>query len=145
MTRMRVRILLGLALTFLLPLIVWVGYMGYQYPAAAAPAGFGALIGALRFARYHRDDPPLTDPGLEWRQLFGACIWPGILVGAVGYAVLAAFGVGVPDSSVVLGWRVFGGVVFGALAGVAAAWAAAVLTSFWLLAHRYRKHRQRAV
>jgi len=145
-SRMRFRILLGLALAFLLPLVAWVGYMGVQYPAAAAPAAFGALLGAFRFARHHRDDPRLllTDPSVEWRQLFGACIWPGILFGAVGYAAFAAYGIGVPDVGVMLGWRVFGGAVFGALAGVAAAWAASTLTSFWFLARRFRRRRSSA-
>jgi len=145
-SRMRLRIVLGLALAFLLPLVVWVGYMGVQYPAAAAPAGLGALIGALRFARHHRDGtpPPLTDPGLEWRQLFGACLWLGILFGAVGYAAFAGYGIGVPDAGAVLGWRLFGGAVFGALAGVAAAWAASIVASVWLLTRRFRRRRSSA-
>jgi hypothetical protein len=134
-TPVRLRILLWLDLALLLGALAWVGSVGFHYPAAAGPAGLGALIGALRFARTHRDDSPLTM--FPSHQLYGACIRSGIVFGVVGYAAFAASGVGVPDASAALEWRLFGGAVFGALAGVVAGWAAALVTSLWLVATRY--------
>ena len=38
--------------------------------------------------------------------------------GAIGYAALAALGIGVPAPDAALGWRIFGGLVFGAAIGI---------------------------
>jgi hypothetical protein len=61
--------------------------------------------------------------------LYGACIWPALVVGALGYATFAALGVGVPNPNAMIGWRIFGGITFGALAGVVAGLAVALITS----------------
>jgi hypothetical protein len=137
------RILLGLAILLLLPLVTGAVYIGIQYPAAAAPALLGALLGSLRFARGMPDDFGNANPRSHWLQLYGACTWPALLFGALGYAAFAALGVGVPDPNASLPWRLFGGAVFGALAGVVATWTVALITSTLLIARmirRYRRH-----
>ena len=63
------------------------------------------------------------DPGLSKRHLpplqARTLVW-GMLGGATGYALLAAFRIGVPSHEASLIWRLLGGMVFGAVAGIAA-------------------------
>ena len=124
----RVRILVLLALLAQLGLVALLLYLALVYPAPATPAVLGAALGAIKNARRTRDPVQLSTPQDvarhlqdEWQRAFGASLWPGLGFGAIGYAVLAAFAIGVPDASAALGWRILGGITFGALAGVAAA------------------------
>ena len=139
MNSLRVRIRIGLVIAFLLPPLAWAVYKGAQYPAAAVPALLGALLGLVRFARFLPDDFLPPHGRTDWLRLYGACTWPALVFGALGYAAFAALGVGVPNPDAALAWRVFGGVVFGALAGVVAAWAVALITSGVLIARAMRR------
>jgi hypothetical protein len=93
------------------------GYLAFRFPAASIPALLAAGV-----ARWHfRVRPPFDDmPHWGLSTLLGRVIPWGITGGAIGYAVLSALGVGVPAPDAPFGWRVFGGLVFGAAAGVAA-------------------------
>jgi hypothetical protein len=51
------------------------------------------------------------------------------MTGALGYAVFAALDVGVPNPNAPIAWRVFGGITFGALAGVIAGGVVAFIAS----------------
>lgn len=99
--------------------LILLGYMAFRFPAPAIPALIAAGI-----AQFHSGIPPL--PSLEDPlALFLRAgdnsrkpIFWGIAGGAIGYAGLAALGIGVPAPEADLGWRIFGGLVFGAAAGV---------------------------
>jgi hypothetical protein len=65
-----------------------------------------------------------------------------ILFGALGYAALGAFGVGVPSPEAPFFWRLFGGLVFGALAGVIAGWAVALVAELLLNTRWVRQFRR---
>ena len=54
--------------------------------------------------------PPLQASAILW----------GLVGGAVSYSVLAALGVGAPNTNASLAWRVIGGVTLGAGAGIVA-------------------------
>lgn len=97
--------------------LVILGYMALRFPAPAIPALIAAGIAqvhsgvlSLRSLEDH-----LT---LFLRARDNSAIFWGIAGGAIGYGGLAALGIGVPAPDADLGWRVFGGIVFGALAGV---------------------------
>ena len=141
MNVIRVRVLLGLAILLLAPIVAWVVYMGARYPAAAIPALFGAIAGSLRFRRRMPHGLESLNPRSDSMQLYGACTWPALLTGALGYAAFAAAGVGVPNPDAALQLRVFGGVVFGALAGVAAGWLVALMASVVLIVRLVRAYR----
>ena len=100
-------------------LVTWLGPLAVRFPAASVPALLGAMFG---YYQAHRrglgffvtsavtDDPPIQQYTILW----------GIIIGAFGYAAFASVGVGVPAPEAALGWRLFGGLVFGAAAGAAA-------------------------
>jgi len=93
------------------------GYMAFRFPAPTIPALIAAGI-----AQYHSGvlllrslEDYLT---LFLRARENSAIFWGMAGGAIGYAGLAALGVGVPAPDADLGWRVIGGLVFGSLAGL---------------------------
>jgi hypothetical protein len=93
------------------------GYMVFRFPGPAIPALIAAGI-----AQFHSGIPPLRSLEdhltLFLRSRDNSPLFWGIAGGAIGYAGLAALGIGVPAPDADLGWRIFGGLVFGALAGV---------------------------
>jgi len=100
-------------------LLAWLTPLAVRFPAASVPAILGAAFGFLRSRRGGRGE---AHPNLREGQMriqTHTLVW-GIVSGAIGYACLAALGIGVPAPEAALVWRVFGGAVFGAAAGVAA-------------------------
>jgi hypothetical protein len=94
------------------------GYMAFRFPGPAIPALMAAGI-----AQFHFGIPPLPslkDPItlLTTGERSRKSLFWAIAGGAIGYAGLAALGIGVPAPDADLGWRIFGGLVFGAAAGV---------------------------
>src|SRR6266550_2917683 len=82
------------------------------------------VVGLMSFGflRSRRGGRGEAHPNLREAQMriqTHTLVW-GIVSGAIGYACLAALGIGVPAPEAALVWRVFGGAVFGAAAGVAA-------------------------
>jgi hypothetical protein len=94
--------------------------------AASIPA-----LGAAVFARWRFRAPSPQDPRLLFSTAFSRVAPWAITGGAVGYTLLAAFGIGVPAADAALQWRMFGGLVFGAAAGVAAALVVCRVALFW--------------
>jgi len=100
-------------------------YLALRFPFAAVPGVVGALIGYRRSqATRLRAHQPMKGPDL--REEGGPLRW-ALIAGAVGYAAFASAGVGVPAPEAPLPWRLFGGAVFGALAGVGSWWAVGVV------------------
>jgi len=93
------------------------GYMALRFPAPAIPALIAAGI-----AQFHSGIPPLRSLEDHLNLFLKAgdkpSVFWGIAGGAFGYAGLAALGIGVPAPEADLGWRIIGGLVFGAAAGV---------------------------
>jgi hypothetical protein len=95
--------------------------IAWQYPAPSIPALLGALAGT--WVSFRARDAH----ALHWllfrdsHAFFGRLYRYSIGAGASGYGLLAALGVGVPDASVAVTWRLFGGLAIGALAGAGAA------------------------
>jgi hypothetical protein len=93
------------------------GYLVFRFPGPAIPALMAAGI-----AQFHSGMPPLRS--LEDHLTFflrsrdNSPLFWGFAGGAIGYAGLAALGIGVPGPDADLGWRIIGGLVFGALAGL---------------------------
>ena len=144
MSIVRGRALLVLSALVLVPLLAGAVYLGIRFPAAAIPALIGALFGAQRVYSRTSEYPVLPPVQDQWLRIYGACTWPALLLGAVGYAALAALGIGVPNQEATVFWRLFGGAVFGALAGVIAGWAVALVTELVLTfrsARRLRRER----
>ena len=97
--------------------LLLLGYMAFRFPAPAIPALIAAGI-----AQFHSGIPPLRSLEDHLTLFLRAgdnspTFW-GIAGGAIGYAGLAALGIGVPAPDADLGWRIIGGLVFGAAAGV---------------------------
>jgi hypothetical protein len=115
-----VRLSLGVFVVFVILILVWLIPVAIRFPAASLPAlGFATIgyaqarrSGAREFDNGSTPDemPPLQARALAW----------GLVGGAVSYAALTLFGVGVPNPNASLAWRVIGGLTFGAGAGVAA-------------------------
>jgi hypothetical protein len=129
----RVRRLTLALRALLLVVLIALFYLGFRFPAASLPALLVALIAFYR-NRSMAAPPSLKDwldtdpPSMEElagrdESLFGRILAWSLPGGAIGYAGLAAAGIGVPAPEVAVGWRLFGGLVVGAMAGVAAAWA----------------------
>ena len=95
------------------------GDMAFRFPAPAIPALIAAGI-----AQFHSGIPLLRSLEDHLTLFLTAgdnsrkTIFWGIAGGAIGYGVLAALGIGVPAPEADLGWRIFGGLVFGAAAGI---------------------------
>jgi hypothetical protein len=100
--------------TLLIGFALWVLFLARLFPMPFLAGAVGAIPAAL--TAKHRAG--------SWRALF-----PGegpesellIPVGAIGYALLAAFGLTVPNRDLSLGWRLFCGLAIGAAAGLACA------------------------
>ena len=110
-------------------LVPWLVALGIRFPDASLPATLSAGIGIYQVRRRtHGVTLPGSVEALMRRenQLAEPALW-GIVGGALGYAGFAAFGIGVPTPDAPLAWRVFGGAVFGAAAGVAAGWIGALV------------------
>ena len=89
-------------------MLLLIAYGALRYPAASIPAFMSAS-----FRRFTSKTP-------SSRNEFGYVMWWGMIGGAIGYALLASLRIGVPAPDAPLVWRVFGGLVFGSVAGVAA-------------------------
>jgi len=100
-------------------LLAWLTPLAVRFPAASVPAILGAAFGFFRGRRRRRGEAHPNLREAQMRIQSHTLVW-GILSGAVGYACLAALGIGVPAPEAALAWRVFGGAVFGAAAGAAA-------------------------
>lgn len=88
--------------------LIGVAYLAFMFPAASIPSL--AAAGIARFTTRTMSEARSRGRVLGW----------AIAGGAGGYTMFAALGVGVPASDAPLVWRVVGGLVFGAAAGVAA-------------------------
>jgi len=100
--------------------LYWLIPLGIRFPGASLSALIGASVG---YIRARRRGLRAIDPGPSEKQIppleASTILW-GMCVGAVGYALLAALRIGVPSPDAPLGWRVLGGLVFGAVGGIAA-------------------------
>ena len=131
---------LGLALVSLCGLLALLLPIGIRFPAASTPAILGAAFGFYRARRrgITLSAGPLTSGQLLPLQSY-TLFW-GTLVGAVVYAALAVFRIGIPAPEAPLGWRLLGGLVFGATAGIVAGILAPLVEIVTLL----RRHKRAA-
>jgi hypothetical protein len=95
-----------------------------RYPLPAVLGVIGAVLAWVRFQARTRGRPYPIDEGL-----FNEAIVVSAIVPAAAYLLFAAAKVGVPDASVSLPWRIVGGAVFGAIAGLGAAYLAALFAA----------------
>ncbi len=100
-------------------ILVWLTDLAVRFPAAAIPAILSAVWGYYRAGQLAAKNPSLL-PNESARLIQGHTLLWSIPGGALGYAVLAGLAVGVPAPDADLGWRIFGGAVFGAAAGAGA-------------------------
>ena len=100
-------------------LLAWLTPLAVRFPAASVPAILGAAFGFLRGRRSRRGEAHPNLREAQMRIQSHTLVW-GIVSGVIGYACLAALGIGVPAPEAALVWRVVGGAVFGAAAGAAA-------------------------
>jgi hypothetical protein len=113
-------------------LVMWTVFViGIAYAMISFPAGSIPALGAAMFARWRFRAPSAQDPRFLFSTAFSRVAPWAITGGAVGYTLLAAFGIGVPAADAALQWRIFGGLVFGAAAGVAAALVVCRVALFW--------------
>lgn len=110
--------------TFVVDMLT-LGVIAVGAPAAAVPALLASAVAGFKFHSPNRLWNDLNSSSLQaginlWLSALsnGRELVAGMTGGAVGYAVLAAFGIGVPAPDAPLGWRIFGGLVFGAGIGV---------------------------
>jgi hypothetical protein len=100
--------------------LIALGYLAVKIPAATLPALLASAVadfGSWRSTPFDRVKRLIQEPdpsvwGLRLPLFYG------MAGGAIGYAALGALGIGVPDPDAVLGWRIFGGLVFGAAIGL---------------------------
>jgi hypothetical protein len=101
--------------------LIALGYLAVKIPAATLPALLASAVADFGFWRstpFDRVKLLLQEP--EPRSVWGLRLplFYGMAAGAIGYAALGALGIGVPDPDAALGWRIFGGLVFGAAIGL---------------------------
>jgi len=105
--------------------LIVLGYLAAKIPAATLPALFASAVadfGSWRSTPFDRAKLFLQEP--DPRSMWGLRIpirkplLYGMAGGAIGYAALGALGIGVPAPDAALGWRIFGGLVFGAAIGI---------------------------
>jgi hypothetical protein len=101
--------------------LIALGYLAVKIPAATLPALLASAVADFGFWRstpFDRVKLLLQEP--EPRSVWGLRLplFYGMAAGAIGYAALGALGIGVPDPDAALGWRIFGGLVFGAAIGI---------------------------
>ena len=113
--------------------LLMLGIIAGQFPAAAVPALLASAVAGFKFRSRDQsfDDPnSRLQTGIRlWTSALsnGQQLVAGMTGGALGYALLAAFGIGVPAPGAPLRWRIIGGLIFGAGIGVFASiilWAA---------------------
>jgi hypothetical protein len=126
---LRMRFLLVAILITLGLLVVWLSSLAVRFPAVCIPALLSAVFGYNWARRRAKSSSPLS-PQVSQSLLMGRTLLWSIPGGALAYAVLAALQIGVPAPEVSLIWRVFGGAVFGAVAGVGAGCLLAILGLF---------------
>ena len=131
-------LLLVTSLALMIVIMTWLLSLAVKYPWASAPALVGATAGWW-FNRRALETPAVA-ASLYERSFGRVLIW-ALPIGAIGYAIAAWFRVGVPAPDASLVARLFGAIVFGALAGVAATWL--VLTAAFLF-FVWRAFRRRA-
>jgi len=117
--RLRIWLWLVVGLMSLGYLLAWLIPLAVRFPAASVPAILGAAFGFLKGRRRRQGNVHPDVREAQTRIQSHTLVW-GILSGALGYACLAALGIGVPAPEAPPVWRVFGGAVFGAAAGAAA-------------------------
>jgi hypothetical protein len=105
--------------------LIVLGYLAVKIPAATLPALLASAFadfGSWRSTPFERAKLffPEPDPGSVrgLRIPIRKPLLYGMAAGAIGYAALGALGIGVPDPDAALGWRIFGGLVFGAAIGI---------------------------
>ena len=118
--RWRIRLLGGFLVIWTVLILAWLLPLGVRFAGATIFGIAGATFGYIRARRLglravdpapsDKDLPPLEKTTILW----------GMSVGAIGYAGLAAFGIGVPSPDAPLTWRLIGGLVFGSIGGIAA-------------------------
>jgi hypothetical protein len=112
----------GLLVDFLI-----LGYLTVKVPAATLPALLATAFAGPEFWRSAIE--PFDGAKLLLQEPDTRSIWRlplqntkplfyGMAGGAIGYAALAALGIGVPAPDAALVWRIFGGLVFGAAIGI---------------------------
>jgi len=117
-----VRIAMAVLAVWAVLVLVWLVPVAIRFPAASVPALLSATAGyVLARRRGIRAFDSGRDSG-ELSPLEGRTILWGLIGGALGGMVLAGFRIGLPvfSKEALLGWRLLGGLVFGAGAGIAA-------------------------
>ena len=116
----RLRVAAAFALVATIGFLAMLLGAAWKLPAAAGPALIGAAIGAVRIFRARDKGAVHWSQAFDYDRATKRVLLLSVGFGAVGYMILAAFGVGVPDPTVSLPWRAFGGFSVGAVAGVLA-------------------------
>jgi hypothetical protein len=107
--------------TLLIGFALWVLFLTRLFPMPFLAGAVGAIPAALT-AKHRAGSWRALFPGEgPESELLIATALGAIPVGAIGYALLAAFGLTVPNRDLSLGWRLFCGLAIGAAAGLACA------------------------
>ena len=130
------RIAMTLFAVWVVLVLVWLVPVAIRFPGVSVPALLSAAAGyvaarrrgirAVHSGRNSRELSPLEGRTILW----------GLIGGALGGMVLAGFEIGLPlfSKQALLGWRLLGGLVFGAGAGIAAGFLLPILElviGFW--------------
>ena len=107
--------------SLLISFALWILFLSRLFPIPFVVAAVGAVPAAL-IAKHRAGTWSALFPGEgPEADLLIATGRGAIPVGAIGYAVIAAVGISVPNTELSLGWRLFCGFAIGAAAGVACA------------------------
>ena len=92
----------------------------WTLPAASVPAMLGATVAVILVLRRRDRNAVHWALSFDQHRAYRTIFFAAAGSGALGYALLAALGIGVPDPTVSLAWRAFGGLAVGAVAGILA-------------------------
>ena len=131
-----VRIVMAFFAVWAVLVLVWLIPVAIRFPGVSVPALLSATAG---YIAARRRGIRAVDAGRNSRELSpleGRTILWGLIGGALGGMVLAGLKIGLPlfSKQAPLGWRLLGGLVFGAGAGIAAGFLPPILElviGFW--------------